>query len=269
MDHPRPSTFAPFLSAGKSMSEEEYQEWYAQEAWDPTRYPGLTVEHDLTPASWLDPLLLHESFKVEMSAPRGFESYARIFFPFHRTGIDENGEWYEEWIRWAEMADKHGKVVHPLMEQETIALGRDAGLQCSENMVGQQVEAILPVLGRHTTSPEGWFLLWEGFGNLNHDVLSESVPVVMHPMRNFFLLHGPLDAYQHFADDPNFFWPDDRSWCLSSDTDFHWSYLAGGKACVEEILATSVMDAVETAPENPGRQWIDTINDPDGEIPRD
>ena len=77
-----------------------------------------------------------------------------------------------------------------------------------------------------------------------------------------------LDSYARFADVPNYWWPDDSAWCLSSDTDFFWSYLAGTRARVDEILAIPVMDAIETALENPAHQGMDTINGLEGGVRR-
>jgi hypothetical protein len=271
MKRNRHRSFMPMLPLGTTMSDEEYEDWYADHVWDPTRYPGMTIESDLTPAAWLDSLLAPGSFRVEMTAPRGYEAYARVFFPFDWTGFDGNGEWFKEHIRWADMARENGKVVHALMEEETIKaprVGSDVGGQCNSNLSPEQVEAMTPILARHTSSTEGWFLLWEGFGDLNDKVFNVGVPKVNHPMRNFYLLRGPLDSYAHLRDVPNHWWPDDKAWCLSSDTDFSWSYLAGSRECVDEILGTPVMDALETLPGNPAHAGMDIINDPSGDVRR-
>lgn len=229
------------------------------------------METDLTPAQWLEPLLVPGSFEVWMTAPQGYEAYARIFFPFIQSGLDE-GEWYERPVRWTDLARANAKTPHALMEQETISgsstgAGLD-GLQCARNLSPEQFAALLPIVARHTASEHGWFLLWDGFGDLNDQVFNPRVPKVSHAMRDFYLLRGPLDSYVHFSNDPSYWWPDDRAWCLCTDTDFNWSYLAGHRACIEEVLAVPIMDAVVTRPENPARSGMDVLNDPDGAVPR-
>ncbi len=67
-------------------------------------------------------------------------------------------------------------------------------------------------------------------------------------MRDYYLLRGPLGCYGDF-DPPNYWWPDDRSW-------------------IDEVLATPVIDALATRPENPAHSGMDTINDPHGTVPR-
>jgi hypothetical protein len=59
---------------------------------------------------------------------------------------------------------------------------------------------------------------------------------------------------------PNFWWPDDRAWCWSTDTDFTWGYLAASAACMSEVLAAAVLDAYPTMPGSPAHQGMDVIN---------
>jgi hypothetical protein len=253
------------------MSDSEYEAWYEDNAWDPTRGSDLVIENDLTPAEWLGARLVPGSFEVRMTAPQGFEAYARIFFPFLKSGLDPTGEWYEDHVRWTDLARQNGHTVHALMERETITRTPDGASsrdRCSGRLSPEQVGALTLILATHTTSTEGWFLLWEGFGDLNDRVFNPRVPKVSHPMRDFYLLRGPLDSYNQFSNDPSYWWPDDRAWCMCTDTDFEWSYLAGSRACIDEILAVPLMDAVETKPENPARSGMDLINDPDGAVPR-
>lgn len=55
---------------------------------------------------------------------------------------------------------------------------------------------------------------------------------------------------------------------MSTDTDFAWAYLAGPTACIEEVLAVPIIDAIATKPGNPAVAGMDVINDPDGTVPR-
>ena len=87
-------------------------------------------------------------------------------------------------------------------------------------------------------------------------------------MRDYYLLRGPHRGYADFPDDPNYWWPADRAWCVVTDTDFDWAYVAGSAACVREILAVPVLDAYPTRPDNPARSGMDVVNDPDGIVPR-
>ena len=248
-----------------SMSPHEYDRWRDEHTWDPSRGTDLVIQEDLAAAAWIEPLLVPGSFEVQMMTPRGFEAYARIFFPFPGEGAGQ------EFTSWTELARRSGRTAHALMESETIVAG-PAGQEPAGGGVGSmaaaQFDALLPILARHTSAADSWFLLWDGFGDLNPRAFPEHGPKVRHPMRDYYLLRGPHRGYADFPDDPNYWWPADRAWCVVTDTDFDWAYVAGSAACVREILAVPVLDAYPTRPDNPARSGMDVVNDPDGIVPR-
>jgi hypothetical protein len=108
------------------MSRHEYESWYQARAWSPSPASGLVIESDLAPAAWIEPLLHAGSFEVDMTVPQGFESYARILFPF--ASIETAGTVTgQQQVTWTETARRNERVAHALMEQETILLpGQEA-----------------------------------------------------------------------------------------------------------------------------------------------
>ena len=262
---PRYRGVAPLMAAGSKMPGRDYELWRDAHTWDPSRDTRLVIEDDLAPAVWLAPLLVPDSYEVRMTVPQGFEAYGRIFFPFIGADIEQDGVVTgQEQISWTEMARRNGRVAHAMMEHETIQ--REPEI-CADDLAEDQLAALLAILARHTASAAGWFLLWDGFGDLNERVFSHQ-PTLHHPMRDYYLLRGPLGCYGDFPDPPNYWWPDDRSWCWCTDIDFDGGYLAGSAACIDEVLATPVIDALATRPENPAHSGMDTINDPRGTVPR-
>lgn len=228
------------------------------------------IESDLAPAAWIEPLLVPGSFEVRMTAPQGFESYARIFFPFIGGSFDRKREVVLEDIGWSDLARRNGHTVHALMERETTAVGPDGVSsydRCRSSPSAEQLDALVPILAHNTSSTSAWFLLWEGFGDLDRRVFDDA-PKVSHAMRNFHLLRGPLAAFEQFPHAPGYWWPEDRAWCVCTDIDFAWAYVAGSTACVHELLSIPAIDAVETKPENPARSGMDVINAPDGRVRR-
>jgi hypothetical protein len=125
----------------------------------------------------------------------------------------------------------------------------------------EQFAALLPILTKYTNSETGFYLYWYGFGDLNERTFNKSVPMVRHPIREFYLLKGPLGAFEEFPHPPSYWWPEDRAWCIAGDIDFEWVYLGGSMTCVNEALAIPVIDAVPTRPEDPAHDGMDTINE--------
>lgn len=39
-------------------------------------------------------------------------------------------------------------------------------------------------------------------------------------------------------------WPDDRSWFVSTEVDFSWTYVGGTKACIDAVLAHPEVEAL-------------------------
>jgi len=161
------------------------------------------------------------------------------------------------------MARRAGRTAHALMEHETIDVqsdGKTGNHQTNHSFSPEQFVALVEVLTRHSSSIDGWFLLWEGYGNLNRRAFHDVAPKVQHSMRNYFLLKGPLTAFDSFPTPPNYWWPGDRAWCVSTDTDFEWAYLGSSDACMDEVLSQPIVDALRTQPENPARYGMDSIN---------
>jgi len=76
-----------------------------------------------------------------------------------------------------------------------------------------------------------------------------------------------LTAPTPFTSNPSYWWPDDRAWCVCTDTDLSCAYIAGSADYIRELLSVPVPDAYPTRSEDPGHAGIDVINDPGGSIP--
>ncbi len=249
------------------MSRREYEQWRDAHTWDPSRETELVIQSDLAPGAWLAPLLVPDSCEVRMVAPQGFEAYGRVFFPFEGAELVQDDVVVDqEYISWSEMARRNGRIAHALMEQETIQPEMEE--PCYSELTNDQFDALLPILARHTTSADGWFLLWDGFGDLNERAFNDRGPKVRHPARHYYLLRGPLASHRDFPHSPSYWWPDDQSWCWCTDFELQWGYLAGSAGCVAEVLASPAIEALATRPGNPACAGMDIINDPGGVVPR-
>lgn len=191
------------MAASSAMSPRADEQWRDEHSWDPSRGTDLVIQGDLAPAAWIEPLLVPGSVQVQMTVPQGFDAYARVFFPFPGADIVADGEVVEQGlVTWTQMARQNGRTAHALMEAETILAGR-AGDDCpgagSGSLAGEQFDALLPILTRHTSSPDSWFLLWDGFGGLNERAFNYHDPQVTHPMRDYYLLRDLVTRYRALA----------------------------------------------------------------------
>ncbi|WP_432252255.1 hypothetical protein [Streptomyces sp. HNM1019] len=151
--------------------------------------------------------------------------------------------------------------------------------------------ALCDVLARHTTSADRcWFCVWDGYestsdgratitftstftseeesGQPEPDLLPPEFPPdivngprVELPKRSYLLLDGPLDAAGElamslFPQSPNLFWPDERTWCVATDTDLDSTYLGGPAALVAALLSDERLEAVRAEVTDP--VWADS-----------
>ena len=235
------------------MAQREYEVWHDENTWNPARPSELVIEDDLSPAEWLAPSLVPESLEVRRVVPQGFDAYAPLSYPF-------GGE-HDEQLTWTEIAQRTGRVAHALMEKQKITLDEYAEWTTFPGFAPQQSDALLAVLARHTLCETACFLLWDGWGDLNDRAFANK-PKLRHPTLGFsmYLLSGPLAALDNLRHEPNYWWPDDKAWCLVTDIDDEWAYVSGSAACIEDLVAVPVLDAYVTKAENPAWPGMDTVN---------
>lgn len=128
----------------------------------------------------------------------------------------------------------------------------------ADGLAPDQAGALLEVLLRHTsTGDAGWICVWEGWGGSPPEF--DSAPKVSTPARGHVLLRGSLrlvetrlmrDPFGRHSFDPSLFWPDDRAWCVASDTDLAWSYVGGSADCIAAV-GEAFPDAVAVRAEDP------------------
>ena len=149
-------------------------------------------------------------------------------------------------------------------------------------LTGEDAAALVELLEQHTaTAGRCWFGVWDGYGwgsgvtysrladtaateqpdpagevpQRLPDRLSDPVPEwvragprVRLPSRDYLLYAGHVSEALALVDGkqqtPNLWWPADRSWCVASEIDLPWTYLAGSVELVEAVLADPRLEAL-------------------------
>jgi hypothetical protein len=246
-------------------------------------------------ADWIPGRLNGFAKNVGSIVPKGFDAYARIFHP----GTDRTSDLYAPVVevRWAEVAARSGKIAHPEMQFHAIAPppnDRGYGLEPAvyEPRLGglsnRQMGAMVDLLSRHTATPNVcWLCLWEGYGynsavwmtfstsEAAHDDPPPSPPQMGPPLwaelykrakrvklpgRDYILFKGSVAQAQGWHDGPNLWWPDDRAWCVASEIDFPYTYVAGSKPLIDDILRHPDLEALPARIEDGINANSDTIN---------
>lgn len=237
-------------------------------------------------AGWIGPRLSpFGSDRVDSVIPAGFAAYARLLHPAWRSNAVG-----EQVVRWQEVADWSGLPLQRRSQFHDIALPGhtpaerapwDSQGPAAGSLTGDDAAALVELLAKHTADEQRcWFCLWGGYGWEDDTVPSwvHSGPQVQLPGRDYLLYAGPVEAALAFVDShyqtPNLWWPEDRSWCVASEIDLPWTYLAGSEALIENVLAEARLEALPARADDPiqlrVRGWhLDLINDTAAELAED
>lgn len=101
---------------------------------------------------------------------------------------------------------------------------------------GVTLHLLRDVLTHHTQTNACWFALWDGWPAA--DAWS-GAPTFHLPHRDYLLFHGSLHAdLMAFAGDdrgPSLWWPEDRTWVVSSEVDSDAIYVAGSRELLDDL----------------------------------
>ncbi len=229
-----------------------------------TEFPGLELVDDPTVATWIterlrgrDPL----GIRVGALVPHGYEAYARIMHPAYEVEGRPGTA-----IRWSEITQRTGAELRAdtPFRRITVPTGsavlfgphgawdQDASPR-EGSMPAEIVDPLVRVLGRFTTTPgRCWLCIWEGFGFQDLDRLAARTSArILVSYGQDVILAGALSVLTGswpWRQSPNLWWPYDRAWCVATEIDDQSTYVGGSRGCIEAILQTSVLEAVETLP---------------------
>ena len=206
----------------------------------------IFASDDVSAANWMvERLHPFRTYLAGSVAPTNYEAYARILHPVFNDRGEE--------VRWSDIAAWSGRVYHPAMQFESIATPRDDAASAPKPWSGDvpysfpfvQATALSEILSRFTTtSQKVWYCIWEGYGNLP----KRARPRVRREGRNYCLYVADLCAVPEFSQfhgsPPEYWFPDDRAWCVAGDVDLYWTYVGGSKRCIEAILDDPRLEAV-------------------------
>ena len=237
-------------------------------------WQNLPVSDEVHTADWIRERLHPFALDVGSIVPAGFAAYARIFHPASIAGRPDVD------VRWSEVAALSGKTAHPEMQFQAIAPpAQDPEPRVYQPRPGvlseRQAGALVALLSKHTSTPNScWLCLWEGYGYLTPGAMAPLVaarrpsarlrvrlkllqlrwsrpglprqdgPRVRLPGRDYLLFHAPLTEAMGWEDGPNLWWPDDRAWCVASEIDFPYTYVAGPQGLIDAIVQDPSIEAL-------------------------
>jgi hypothetical protein len=226
---------------------------------------GPRWSSDVAQADWIaERLAPFHSGAASSVVPAGFEAYARLLHP--ALGFPEDGPG----ARWAEVAAWSGLPLERDTQFHDLALSAHppprpapwAGRGAEEGTLdAADLAVLIERLAEHTSTPEDcWFCIWEGYGWDGRPDMVDPIPPevragprVQLPHRRHLLHHGPITAARAFVESqgqsPTLWWPTDRAWCVGTELDLSWTYVAGSRALITRLLADARLEAQAIPPD--------------------
>lgn len=237
-------------------------------------------------ASWIGPRLSpFGADRVDSVIPSGFAAYARLPHPAWRNQGEQMVRWAEV-AAWSgvpldRQAQFHDIALPPQAPAEPApwdSRGPEPG-----TLPAHDAAVLVELLAAHTGAGRRlWFCLWDGYGwddgvattAMRGDVPTagalpagaaglpdpipdwvRSGPRVRLPARDYLLSTGSFGGAPAFIHSggraPNLWWPEDRSWCVASEIDLPWTYVAGSISLVDAVLTEPRLEALPALPDDP------------------
>jgi hypothetical protein len=201
--------------------------------------------------------------------PDLFDAYVKILHPAYAEEATCDGP-VSRPVKWTKLSAWSRK---PLNSSTCIddLLSRADGLVWEERgsrprqgrLDPEYLTRLAEILSRDTKTPQDlWLLVWAGYGSLKA-LRDEEVELQINSSwrgtgRSYLLFHGSIDdicalgggvkgqgaGVPPSGDFPNFWWPGDRSWFVTTDIDSFSTYVGGSASLVERLSGD---DLLETA----------------------
>jgi hypothetical protein len=256
----------------------------------PERF-GLEVVSDPTPTAWFGERLwppLNGPGRVPRVGewiPEGYPKYGRILHPASHPELG-TVPWYRV-AQWSGRRLASTSLFDDLVLRddgtEWEGSGPDEG-----HLDRPSCAYLADILEAHTSTPRtSWFCVWSGWGDIDERDLKHGVDVTRRLSasgRPYLLYRGAVDMVislefrsrarlllgpapagtlarelvnQDFSvpedsfHSPNFWWPEDRAWFLSTEIDAQSTYIAGSEQLIDGLRNDPMVEVVPASPEDP------------------
>jgi hypothetical protein len=222
---------------------------------------------------WAGSVMLGKRVKSWM--PAVFEDYARILHPAYVQEETPRGVVHHR-ATWKELAQWSGKLLDSetciddlLVRSDGIDWRRNGSPPFEGRLDPTYLRRLLELFAPRTDVSENiWLLVWAGYGDMQ-SVRRADNEIELNSSwrgsgRTYLLFHAAIGAsvdkdagdpfdkpQQPIARTPNFWWPENRGWFVSTDIDSFSTYVGGSKTLIERVVADDLLEAAHVSLEDP------------------
>lgn len=186
---------------------------------------------------------------VSHCLPKGFQSYCKLFHVMSEenpqslpasefTGVVAKRRGAR--VRWRELAAQQGIIFHPEITDRSFTFGRRDWpkniLGPDDGSLDKQTAVQLAHLLAPFTGGQKCFFHYELIATRDmQDVLYVGV---LNDILDTFSIDGVYGT-------PTYWWPEDRSWCVCTDWDLHFTLIGGSRELVAKLLSDTELECVQ------------------------
>jgi hypothetical protein len=220
------------------------------------------------------------SARVGSFMPEGFERYAGLLHPAY---LPQEGH-----VPWSRVAEWSAKELHSTVNFEDLATRNDGQHWSSMGAADPDEELdrslcahLSAILAQFTATPDlCWYCVWFGYGDikLNQPAI-EVTPRITSSGREYFLFRGAVRSVTSLEfpntaqllraegarderenemiapppsfHSPNFWWPEDRAWFVSTEIDGPSTYIGGSAQLIARLLDDAKLEVLPASVQDP------------------
>lgn len=236
--------------------------------------PDVKLITDPSPADWIVTRLQpwgEDIVRVGAFMPDTFDGYVRILHPAGGRGGEHRG------LRWSDLAGRLSRPLDPETQFTELAdgdgyahpiLGDVAPLAGSLPL--HALDALTRILEPWIEEGDDcWFAMWDGNGTWwkgahggdgrfddERDGVLKATPRIRTQQRRYFLMRGPIRSVLGLFEaagghSPAMWWPERRSWLVSTEVDAYSSYLGGPSELIADLLRADELECLPSRLEAP------------------
>jgi hypothetical protein len=237
-------------------------------------------------------------YPITILIPGGFEAYARVLHPVDVPDDGGRLVRWADVAAWSGLPLRADAQFHSIALPPTDP-GRPYPFHGQGPWEGfldtGDAKALAAIARGWTTTPEDcWFCVWDGFGwdaaavsavfTADGEADGEEPPEVVEqprtdplpgwvrdgprvslPNREHLLYRGSVEDVTATAgldgggQCASLWWPADHAWCVATDVDLQWTYVAGSRGLIDAILADDRIEALPASPDDPVSRMEDWV----------
>jgi hypothetical protein len=228
----------------------------------------LTRLDDFSETEWLLDgrlPLAREAFppvRVGNVIPPVFEAWRKLLHPMYRDAEIDDHVMRGGRIRWEELAGEHGLEFHPEIHHASFARAFPGGrwpvrvrAPREGTLDAETCLALVEILEAHTRAEQCYFY-YTGV-SVNYDDEHGFAPQLYRGLsRDLLAFEGMAEVNAT----PEYWWPEDRAWCVHTDWDSAFTLIGGPEAAVEELGRHPEIESLRVKAESRVDAEADEIN---------